>query len=293
MKGIIEEIIARLRRDKLGFGQRPCSRYDQAKAQYFIDYVLGYEPVNDLLQQAPVEAMADLSETQQKQLKVMVDRMDRYGALVGGWQTCRCPKGRSCRCVPADCLADLDERLTFWVRRNLPNNYQQYTTQVVAALRAALRTEIGNYRFQADLLAWAIPMLVETLWQQLEQVTKQSGSRVDVAHLRQKLRPVAQHILDHIRATYGIDGIDAADVVDRALLLVIGVTADEYDNNQAKGDVEVFEWALLKLKSQFKLHTLFYLEPNLSHKWGLSQDKDGWEWQKRRRLFEVFCDLAP
>lgn len=291
MREIIEEIISRLCRDqKRGFGQRPCSRYTQAEAYRFIEEVLGCEPVVDLLQRIAAGVMADLSEAQQQQLKIIVDHFDQYGALVNGWRTCRCPQGQGCRCVPTACLKDLETRLTFWVRRNLPTRCQQQGPQVVAALLAALRAAIGHYTFQADLLAWAVPIWVEALWPQLEQLAKQSARPVDMTDLRQSLRPAAEHILDHLRAAYGIDGIDAAAVVNRTMLLVIRAVVDDYND---EGELEVWTPALRQLKSQLKLHTLFYLEPNLSHNWGLNPAGDSGEWQKRRRLVEVFCDLVP
>lgn len=291
MRQIIEQII-----DALGLAkkensdQRPCSRYAQAGAYRLIEDALGCEPVADLLQHVPAGVAADLSAAQRQQLKAIVDRLDQYGALVNGWRTCRCPQGQGCRCVPTACLKDLETRLTFWVRRNLPTRCQQQGPQVVAALLAALRAAISHYTFQADLLDWAVPIWVEALWPQLEQLAKQSARPVDVTDLRQSLRPAAEHILDHLRAAYGIDGIDAAAVVNRTMLLVIRAVVDDYND---EGELEVSTPALRQLKSQLKLHTLFYLEPNLSHNWGLNPAGDSGEWQKRRRLVEVFCDLVP
>lgn len=293
MREIIKEIIDVLGlAKKQNFDQRPCSRYGQVGAYRFIEDALGCEPVADLLQHVPAGVAADLSAAQRQQLKVIVDHLDRYGALVNGWRTCRCPQGKGCRCVPPACLKDIETRLTFWVRRNLPNGCQPHSPQVVTALLAALRTAIGHYTFHADLLAWAVPVLLEALWPQLEHLAKQLDRQVDVARLRHSLPSAAEQILDHLRDSYGIDGIDAAAVVDQTLLLVIRVVVDDY-NDQAEGEVEIWTSALRQLKSQIKLHTLFYLEPNLSHNWGLNQTRDGEEWHKRRRLFEVFCDLVP
>lgn len=289
----LEEIIERLKRDKGGFGSRPCSCYSLGEHQEFTSYVLGLQPVRDLLHYTPTETVTDLSDEQQRRLKAVVDQVDRYGLLVRGWQGCRCSDWGQCRCVSTRCLDDLKLRLNFWARRNVPNDYQEKVAQVVASLLVALRSEITKYTYQEDLIKWAVPLLVKELWLQVEHVAQQSRPNVNLAQLRQKLQSAAQGILDRIRESYGIYGIEVDDVVERAVHFVMSANVEEYIDYRDKDNDEVFAWALVKLKNEIKLQVSFYIEPNMSHAWGLNQAKDRWEWQKRQTWLEVFCDPVP
>lgn len=283
---IIGPVIQGLRkqpgRKKGGFGSRPYSYYSQEEQPAFIAYILDLKPVLNLLRYTQAGQLSELARDHQAQLTAIVDRVDQYGELVKGWQQ-RHP-------ISERCLNDFKERLNFWARRNIPDYCWQdlELPNVVKNLMEAVQAKIGGYTYEEDLFSWMIPLLVEELRRQLQEVVKKSRPELDLAYLKEQLQPSTEKILTHIRETYGLDGIEANDVVERALFLVMRATKEEYDENEPR----LLDWAAGKLKSEIKLHVLFSWEPNMSHAWGLEQADDQGEWQKRRQLLQVFFDLS-
>jgi len=280
---IVKQIVQRLKRDRRGFGERPCSYYSQKEPEPFITHVLKLKLVRDLLPYSLAgEVGQDLSQEQQKQFKEIVERLDRYGELVEGWQQGR-PGSQSC-------LDDLEERLKFWAFRNMPDYCWGLVnlSQVVDELMAVVKVNIGSYTYEEDLLVWAIPFFVGELWDQVEEVARQLRGSVVLVQLRERLQLRARRILSHIRKTYGIYGIEVDDVTERALLFVM--RADDREYNAHRNNIS--EWALGKLVDQIKLRALFYSEPNMGPDWHLNPHEEAWERQKRRKLLQTFHDIV-
>jgi hypothetical protein len=278
---LVRQVIQRLTRDKRGFGERSWSFYSPQEADTFISHVLGLEPMRNLLPYGRTGNLGqDLSKREQQLLKDLVDRVDRYGDLVTGWR-----RGRP---VSPSCLEDLEGRLEFWAFRNMPQHCwgRVHLRQVVAGLMNALQANITSYSYTEDLLVWAIPFLIQTLWAQAEEVSLQVREGVDVPRLRGQLEPEAQRILRHLREVYGIHGLEASEVTERALRLLMCADDAEYAAHQD----QIREWAMDKLRSQIKLQLQSYVEPDMGPDWHRDPGQEAWELRKRQRLLQVLYE---
>lgn len=272
---IVKDCIDKLKRNT-NFGKHGCSYYTFCGEDPFITYVLKQQPVLDVL--CFVTLVEDLVEKQNKTLAKLVGRVDRYGLLLTSWH--------GAQEMPASCQRELNQQLDLWLKRYVPAAHQKPSR---VNLAVALQQAGSHYTYKQDLWTWGIPILVAEVWDEVPLSLRFEVCTNLKASLHDHLRQYADGLLGCLRDEIGIYHIKSETVVARTLLFIIQAQKEQFDSRQS-----LFAWAEERLMEQIRLQISFHAAPNMTHEWGLEENKqvDLCEWVIRLRFLEAFHYLA-
>jgi hypothetical protein len=123
------------------------------------------------------------------------------------------------------------------------------------------------------------------------QIELMRHCRPEVApdNLRPVLREKTKLILEILSRRFGIYGIEAENIVERTLLLVIQAEQPMYAAHRGR----IAEWALEVLKQQIKLTAPLYCQPQMGMRaqWRLEPNIDELELKKRAVFLQKFLEI--
>ncbi len=168
----------------------------------FKRYALGRPAFNQLLPD-PFYA-EELTDDQRRQLKAVLSRIERFGQAVRG----TLPLG--------GCLPGLMDQLALWLEASIAPVWRASLGPAITQnLAGRLRQSIRSYAYDVDFWAWAQPILVDELLQNL------AARGVCAGDILEQLTQDAERCLAEVNRTHGVYGVWAQMVAARAVLIVL------------------------------------------------------------------------